>query len=79
MLEKARSGERNHWYLNFMSAVGDPVEKGEVAESHWIAVGAHSGFIGKFVTGMNVRVRRDFEWGAEAGGEGREGGRSTLR
>jgi len=45
-----------------MSAVGDPVEKGEVAESHWIAVGAHSHVIGKFVQGMNPTVRRGFEW-----------------
>lgn len=34
MLEKARDGAKEEWFLNFMSAVGDPVKKGEVAESH---------------------------------------------
>lgn len=34
MLEKARDGAREEWFINFMSAVGDPVQKGEVAESH---------------------------------------------
>ncbi|KAF3768036.1 hypothetical protein M406DRAFT_321828, partial [Cryphonectria parasitica EP155] len=47
------------WYINFCSAVGDPVEHGEVAEAKWIAVGAHSDmhFFGKWVEGMNVRTR----------------------
>lgn len=34
MLEKAREGAREEWFINFVSAVGDPVRKGEVAESH---------------------------------------------
>lgn len=34
MLEKAREGASDEWFVNFMSAVGDPVRKGEVAESH---------------------------------------------
>ncbi|KUJ15449.1 phosphatidylinositol-specific phospholipase [Mollisia scopiformis] len=75
MLSKAASSSPEHWFLNFTSAVGDPVEKGEVAESHWIAVGAHSGFIGKFVQGMNVTTRRSFDWGA---GTEREGGRKRY-
>lgn len=47
------------WFINFCSAVGDPVEHGEVAEAKWIAVGAHSDFhfFGKWVEGMNVRTR----------------------
>ncbi|TAQ85186.1 hypothetical protein B7494_g6491 [Chlorociboria aeruginascens] len=57
LLSRAESGPPDHWYLNFTSAVGDPVEKGEVAESHWIAVGAHSNIIGKFVPGMNPTVK----------------------
>jgi len=63
MLSKAAAGAPEEWFLNFTSAVGDPVEKGEIAESHWIAVGAHSNFVGRFVKGMNVSVRKDFKWG----------------
>ncbi|KAF4630330.1 hypothetical protein G7Y89_g7809 [Cudoniella acicularis] len=63
MLRKAAQGDPEHWFINFTSAVGDPAEKGEIAESHWIAVGAHSKFIGKFVPGMNENLRRNFEWG----------------
>jgi len=48
-----------------MSAVGDPAAKGEIAESHWIAVGAHSKFIGKFVQGMNPTIRKQFPWGVK--------------
>jgi 1-phosphatidylinositol phosphodiesterase len=65
MLEKASSGPPDHWFLNFTSAVGDPVEKGEIAESHWIAVGAHSNMVGKFVPGMNPTVRKTFKWGVK--------------
>jgi 1-phosphatidylinositol phosphodiesterase len=60
MLEKAAASPKEHWFLNFMSAVGDPVQKGEIAESHWIAVGAHSDVVGKFVKGMNPTVRSSF-------------------
>jgi len=63
MLQKAAAGYPEHWFLNFTSAVGDPVEKGEIAESHWIAVGAHSKIVGQFVPGMNPTLRRKFEWG----------------
>jgi 1-phosphatidylinositol phosphodiesterase len=63
LLEKAATGPPDHWFINFTSAVGDPVEKGEIAESHWIAVGAHSNVIGKFVQGMNPTVRKEFKWG----------------
>lgn len=47
------------WFINFCSAVGDPVEHGEVAQAKWIAVGAHSDFhwFGGWVEGMNVRTR----------------------
>lgn len=47
------------WFINFCSAVGDPVEHGEVAEAKWIAVGAHSDFhwFGSWIEGMNVRTR----------------------
>jgi 1-phosphatidylinositol phosphodiesterase len=62
MLEKSAASDAEHWFLNFMSAVGDPVQKGEIAESHWIAVGAHSDVVGKFVQGMNPTVRRMFSW-----------------
>lgn len=65
MLEKASSGPPDHWFLNFTSAVGDPVEKGEIAESHWIAVGAHSNMVGKFMPGMNPTVRKTFKWGVK--------------
>lgn len=40
-----------------------PTQKGEIAESHWIAVGAHSDVFGKFVPGMNVVLRKEFQWG----------------
>ena len=49
--------EGDDWFINFCSAVGDPAEHGEVAEPKWIAVGAHSDWIGKWVVGMNVRTR----------------------
>jgi hypothetical protein len=65
LLEKAAAGPPEHWFINFMSAVGDPVEKGEIAESHWIAVGAHSKIIGKFVHGMNFTVRQTFKCGVK--------------
>lgn len=56
------------WYINFCSAVGDPVEHGEVAQAKWIAVGAHSDyhFFGGWVEGMNVRTR-DYLRGLGAG------------
>jgi len=63
LLEKAAASPPEHWFINFTSAVGDPVEHGEIAESHWIAVGAHSDVVGKFVAGMNTVVRRSFAWG----------------
>lgn len=62
LLEKAATAPPDEWFLNFMSAVGDPVQKGEIAESHWIAVGAHSDVVGKFVKGMNPTVRRGFQF-----------------
>jgi 1-phosphatidylinositol phosphodiesterase len=62
MLQKAAASPPEHWFLNFMSAVGDPVDHGEIAESHWIAVGAHTKIVGEFVTGMNVSVRKRFGW-----------------
>jgi hypothetical protein len=49
--------EQDDWFINFCSAVGDPAEEGEIAEAKWIAVGAHSSWIGKWVDGMNVRTR----------------------
>ena len=52
-----------HWFINFCSAVGDPVEHGEIAEAKWIAVGAHSDFIGKWVEGINVRTRQHLQQG----------------
>jgi 1-phosphatidylinositol phosphodiesterase len=66
MLDKAAASAEDHWFLNFMSAVGDPVQKGEIAESHWIAVGAHSDFVGRFVQGMNPTVRRTYRWGIKS-------------
>lgn len=62
LLEKAATASPEEWFLNFMSAVGDPVQKGEIAESHWIAVGAHSKFIGKFVKGINPTIRKGFQF-----------------
>ncbi|KAH8889818.1 phosphatidylinositol-specific phospholipase [Thozetella sp. PMI_491] len=53
----------DHWYINFCSAVGDPVEHGEIAEAKWIAVGAHSDWVGKWVDGINVRTRRYLQSG----------------
>ncbi|KUI69102.1 1-phosphatidylinositol phosphodiesterase [Cytospora mali] len=66
------------WFINFCSAVGDPVEHGEVAEAKWIAVGAHSDmhFFGKWIEGMNVRTRdylRTMDDGAGRGGTKRLG------
>ncbi|RAL68140.1 hypothetical protein DID88_008852 [Monilinia fructigena] len=47
MLEKARDGAREEWFINFMSAVGDPVKKGgSCGESR-----------------MNPTVRSKFDWG----------------
>ncbi|KAK0718159.1 PLC-like phosphodiesterase [Lasiosphaeria miniovina] len=40
------------WYINFCSAVGDPVEHGELAEAKWIAVGARTVGL-DWVDGMN--------------------------
>ncbi|KAG0645378.1 Phosphatidylinositol-specific phospholipase C [Hyphodiscus hymeniophilus] len=66
MLEKAATAilatPAEEWFLNFMSAVGDPVQKGEIAESHWVAVGAHSDVVGKFVKGMNPTIRKGFQF-----------------
>lgn len=62
MLDKAAASEKAEWHLNFFSAVGDPAQKGEVAESHWVAVGAHSWIIGKFVEGINPTVRTNYGW-----------------
>ncbi|KAK0714586.1 phosphatidylinositol-specific phospholipase [Lasiosphaeris hirsuta] len=49
--------EDGDWYINFCSAVGDPSQHGEVAEAKWIAVGAHSDWVGKWVSGMNTWTR----------------------
>ncbi|KAH8820065.1 phosphatidylinositol-specific phospholipase [Xylogone sp. PMI_703] len=65
MLNKAVAGSPEEWFINFSSAVGDPVEKGEIAEAHWIAVGGHSHWIGKFIPGMNITMRRKSEWGTK--------------
>lgn len=54
--EEPPEEEQHDWYVNFCSAVGDPVEHGEIAESKWIAVGAHSDLVGKWVPGMNVQT-----------------------
>ncbi|KAL1846169.1 hypothetical protein Daus18300_014332 [Diaporthe australafricana] len=66
------------WYINFCSAVGEPVEHGEVAEAKWIAVGGHSNlhFFGRWVEGINVRTRdylRGLDEGAGRGGTRRLG------
>lgn len=65
------------WYINFCSAVGEPVEHGEVAEAKWIAVGGHTmRFFGKWVEGINVRTRdylRELDEGAGRGGTRRLG------
>jgi len=62
LLTKAAQGPPEEWFLNFTSAVGDPAQKGEIAESRWIAVGAHSSIIGKFVPGMNPTTRGEYQW-----------------
>ena len=64
----ADSAEPHEWYLNFCSAVGDPAEHGEIAESKWIAVGAHSSFIGKWVTGINALTNEYLQTHHGAGG-----------
>lgn len=66
--EETSSNPEKTWFINFCSAVGDPVEHGEVAEAKWIAVGAHSDFhfFGNWVEGMNVRTR-DYLRGLGAG------------
>ncbi len=58
MIDQATAAGADDWFINFCSAVGEPVEHGEIAEAKWIAVGAHSDLIGKWVTGMN-RLTRD--------------------
>ncbi|RFU34620.1 hypothetical protein B7463_g1707, partial [Scytalidium lignicola] len=65
MQVKAIAGSPEEWFINFSSAVGDPVQKGEIAEAHWIAVGGHSHWVGKFIHGMNVTMRRKSEWGTK--------------
>lgn len=57
--EEESADPQKTWFINFCSAVGDPVEHGEVAEAKWIAVGAHSDFhfFGGWIEGMNVRTR----------------------
>lgn len=66
------------WFLNFCSAVGDPVEHGEVAEAKWIAVGAHSDlhWFGSWVEGMNVRTR---DYLRRLGGSSEEGSKRQRR
>lgn len=49
------------WYINFCSAVGDPRGAGEVAEAKWIAVGARSDWVGKWVDGMNTVTKKFIE------------------
>jgi 1-phosphatidylinositol phosphodiesterase len=66
------------WFINFCSAVGEPVEHGEVAEAKWIAVGAHRNlhFFGRWIEGVNVRTRdylRELDEGAGRGGTRRLG------
>ncbi|KAL1893181.1 hypothetical protein Sste5346_006613 [Sporothrix stenoceras] len=65
----ADSAEPHDWYINFCSAVGDPAEHGEIAEAKWIAVGAHSNYIGKWVPGMNVLTNEFLQknYGATSG------------
>ena len=69
MLDIASSNKNpRHWYLNFSSAVGDPRQHGELAESRWIAVGARSGGVGgEYVKGVNVRLREGYEGLGTAG------------
>lgn len=74
----ASSDPDKTWFINFCSAVGQPVEHGEVAEAKWIAVGAHSNlhFFGRWIEGVNVRTRdylRDLDEGAGRGGTRRLG------
>ncbi|KKY33126.1 putative phosphatidylinositol phospholipase c [Diaporthe ampelina] len=61
------------WFINFCSAVGEPVEHGEVAEAKWIAVGAHSNlhFFGRWIEGVNVRTRDYLRGLDEGAGRGR--------
>lgn len=75
---KGPSEPEGTWFINFCSAVGDPVEHGEVAEAKWIAVGAHGNlhFFGKWIEGTNVRTRdylRGLDEGAGRGGTKRLG------
>ncbi|KAK0619913.1 phosphatidylinositol-specific phospholipase [Immersiella caudata] len=63
---EANAGGANDWCINFCSAVGDPSEHGEIAEAKWIAVGAHSEWKRKWVSGINTLTREflaeaDFE------------------
>lgn len=63
MLEKAAAAPKEHWFINFMSAVGDPRQNGELAEALWIAAGTWS-VSGEFVDGVNAKVRGEFRWTA---------------
>lgn len=74
----AREEPEKTWFINFCSAVGEPVEHGEVAEAKWIAVGAHRNlhFFGRWIEGVNVRTRdylRGLDEGAGRGGTRRLG------
>lgn len=71
--EDDKEEEPHDWYINFCSAVGDPAEHGEIAEAKWIAVGAHSDFIGKWVPGMNVQTREHLQENIGTGGRARLG------
>ncbi|KAK0621576.1 PLC-like phosphodiesterase [Bombardia bombarda] len=71
------------WYINFCSAVGDPVEHGEIAEAKWIAVGAHSDWYRRnWVNGMN-RLTGEFlqllQQQLSEEGEGEEGRQPRRR
>jgi 1-phosphatidylinositol phosphodiesterase len=57
VITRADYKERDDWFINFCSAVGDPAKQGEIAQAKWIAVGARSGWFGPWVDGMNVRTR----------------------
>jgi len=72
----AAAGE---WFINFCSAVGDPVEHGEIAEAKWIAVGAHSDWIGRWVEGINVRTRDHLLARAVAAAAGTGGNATKMR
>lgn len=70
--DAARTSPSNRgevWFVNFCSAVGEPMEHGEVAQARWVAVGGYSN-AGEWIDGVNVSIG-DYLRKQGAGGAGK--------